>query len=195
MLPAEIKMVMLTVDACLVTLVLHLTADLNVPSMQTVQVLSIVGSTSVPILVWVFVVKTLSVLFKITMWSANVWLDTSEIHLPYVPRNPRFQGILASLTLVDAMPFPNLLATDVFVNVNVNTLEILSRDVDENVKFIETVLRPWLVKIISASIPVIGEFVASMLSAEYKITMQFALASQDTLAIHSTAAILVSTIE
>ena len=38
------------------------------------------------------------------------------------------------------MPFPNLLATDVFVNVNVNTLEILSRDVDENVKFIETVL-------------------------------------------------------
>ena len=67
MLPAEIKMVMLTVDACLVTLVLHLTADLNVPSMQTVQVLSIVGSTSVPILVWVFVVKTLSVLFKITM--------------------------------------------------------------------------------------------------------------------------------
>ena len=117
------------------------------------------------------------------------------IHLPYVPRNPRFQGILASLTLVDAMPFPNLLATDVFVNVNVNTLEILSRDVDENVKFIETVLRPWLVKIISASIPVIGEFVASMLSAEYKITMQFALASQDTLAIHSTAAILVSTIE
>lgn len=67
MLPAEIKMVMLTVDACLVTLVLHLTADLNVPSMQTVQALSIVGSTSVPILVWVFVVKTLSVLFKITM--------------------------------------------------------------------------------------------------------------------------------
>lgn len=67
MLPAEIKMVMLTVGACLVTLVLHLTADLNVPSMQTVQALSIVGSTSVPILVWVFVVKTLSVLFKITM--------------------------------------------------------------------------------------------------------------------------------
>ena len=117
------------------------------------------------------------------------------IHLPYVPRNPRFQGILASLTLVDAMPFPNLLATDVFVNVNVNTLEILSRDVDENVKFIETVLQHWLVKIISASIPVIGEFVASMLSAEYKITMQFALASQDTLAILSTAAILVSTID
>ena len=93
------------------------------------------------------------------------------------------------------MPFPHPLVTGVFVNVNVTTLAILSQDVEESVKYTETVLLPWLVRIISASIPVIGEFVASMLNAEYKTTMQFAPASQATLAIHSPAAILVSTIE
>ena len=93
------------------------------------------------------------------------------------------------------MPFQDLQATDVFVNVNVASSAIHSRVAEESVKFIETVPSLWLVKIISVSIPVIGEFVASMPSAVFRIIMQFAHAFKDILEIPSPAAILVSTIK
>ena len=93
------------------------------------------------------------------------------------------------------MPFQDHLATDVYVNVNVDSSAIHSRVAEESVKFIETVLSLWLVKIISVLIPVIGEFVASTPSAVFKIIMQFAHAFKAILAIPSPAAILVSTIK
>ena len=93
------------------------------------------------------------------------------------------------------MQFQDLLVTDVSVHVNKASLVIPSRAAEESVNIIETVLQLWLVKITSVSIPVIGEFVASMPSATYKTTMQFARVFKDISAIHSPAAILVSAIK
>ena len=93
------------------------------------------------------------------------------------------------------MPFQDLLATDVFVHVNKDSLVIPSQAAEESVNIIETVHRLWLVKIISVSIPVIGEFVASMPSVTYKITMQSAPVFKDISATLSSAAILVSAIK